>query len=249
MEPNVAEAHSAPPNWRELYLDWYSRIEQAHARIGHTLGFNPPIVCSVHSFEAVPRILVLGLNPAGDCDYPHHRGLFRYENENAYVGVDWKGAGAGASRLQVQVQALFEELRLRLQPDCPRDQFAITEVVTANFIPFRSPDEDQLHKPKESKAFSMDLWRDIFSVWRPDVVVCYGATPFRAMETLLGSTSCPQTWDVTIRFKSFMRLHKLPTGTRLLGLPHLSRTAIFSASQHKTKIAEAFNDLCADVRR
>jgi hypothetical protein len=236
-------------NYESLYRDWYARIEHAHGRLGHTLGFNPPIVSSVRAFEATPRLLVLGLNPAGNVDYPTHRGLFRYENENAYVGVDWKGAGAGASKLQRQVQAVFENLRSRLRPDCPAEAFAVTEVVTANYIPFRSPDEEQLRNPKDSKAFALELWRDIFAVWRPQVVVCFGLTPFRAMEKLLGSTPRPSEWNVQIHFKAMMRLHKLPSGTRLLGLPHLSKTPVFSAVQHEAALSEAFDDLCAGVRR
>ena len=245
----MSVTQSEPTNWRDLYLGWYSRIEQAHARIGHVLGFNPPIVCSVRSFDAVPRVLVMGLNPGGERDYPEHRGHFRYEDHNAYTGVDWKGAGVGESKLQRQVRALFEELRLRLRADCTPEDFALTEVVTANYIPFRSPDEARLHKPDESKAFALALWADIFRAWRPDVVVCYGSTPFKALEQLLGSTPRPRQWETRSPLRAAMRLHKLPSGTRILGLPHLSRFSIFAFPENELVIADAFDDLCAGVRR
>jgi hypothetical protein len=235
------------PDYAALYREWYSRIEQAYTRLGHPFGFNPPIVCSVRSFEAVPRILVLGLNPAGDRDYPEHRGLFRYETENAYTGVDWKGAGAGQSKLQKQVRALFESLRTRLRPDCTPDQFAISEVVTANYIPFRSPGEAALHDPDASKAFALRLWADIVRSWRPEVVVCYGSTPFNGMEQLLGSSPRPRSWETRSPLRAVMRLHKPHSGTRLLGLPHLSRFPIFNFPANEMAISAAFDDLCAGV--
>jgi hypothetical protein len=69
------------------------------------------------------------------------------------------------------------------------------------------------------------------------------------MEQLLGSSPRPRTWETRSPLRAVMRLHKLHSGTRLLGLPHLSRFPIFNFPANEMAITEAFDDLCAGVRQ
>ena len=241
----MATDKNNPPDWRALNRDWYGRIESAYAQLGHPLGFNPLLLSSVESFDATPRLLVATLNPAGDRDYPDHRGVDRYAGGNAYTSVDWKGAGPGRAPLQVQMQGVFRYLQERTGFGGSPEEFARARVVTAQIIPFRSPDEESLHRRDDSLAFVQQIWREIFSYWQPQIVVSVGATTTEAFGDLLGRARLrfmPTGWG-----KVKMSLHEFPK-TRLLGLPHLSTFKLFSRAQSAPYLAEAFDWLVGGVK-
>ncbi len=227
-------------NWRKLNRDWYQRIEQAHDKLGHPFGFNPLVLSSVDSFEASPRLMVSTLNPAGDRDYPSHRGVERYEGGNAYTSIDWGGHGKGKAPLQRQVQGVFRHLQKRAGFAGPLDEFARSQVVTSQIVPFRSPSEKTLHRRDESLTFSRNLWREIFEFWRPEAVVSISGTTTAELTGLLGDiveeSSLPTGWG---NYK--MTLRGFEGGTRLLGLPHLSRFALFGRWQSEPHLEEAFD--------
>jgi hypothetical protein len=244
MTPTEETATSARAlDWRSLYLDCYEATEKAYARLGHMLGFNPPIVSSVRAFEATPRILLLGLNPAGSRDYPEHRGQFRYEESDGYLGTSWDDYPPGQAPLQRQVAQLLRYLQRRIAERDPLEVFARNRVVAGSLVPFRSPSEDTLHNPAASLAFGRSMWRDIFGHWRPQYAVCFGGTPFRELTSLLGTVTEARDYDP--RWQGRLRLRVFADGTRLLALPHMSRFPIFGRAASAPAIEAAFCDLLA----
>lgn len=226
-------------DWRGLYDDWYARTEAEFARLGHPHGFNPPVLCSVEAFDATPRLLVATLNPAGDRDYPEHRGLRRYETGNAYLTVDWNGLGAGQAPLQLQIAAVFEHLRKRSNFNESLAEFARVRVVTAQAVPFRSRDEASLHRREESLDIAACMWRDIFKHWRPQAMVAIARSTADAFGRALGHVrnegALPSGWgNYTIGLHQF-------DGGRILVLPHLSRFKLFGRPQSEPHLAQAFD--------
>jgi hypothetical protein len=227
--------------WSDRYLRLYTRTEAACAEFGHPYGFNPWLLSSIDAFSAEPRLLVMGLNPAGSRDYPEHRGRYLYENGNAYFH-DWEGAGW--SPLQKQMQRLFAELQQRVGDTRDPAEFARTGIVTGSLVPFRSPGGDSLHRAEESLAFGRELWGEVFAQWMPQAAVTFGETPFEELSRLLGretnKVKFPSGWGRTT-----LTLREFDNGSRLLGLPHLSRYKIFGRAQGAAGIEAAFDALLA----
>jgi len=152
------------PHWRALYETWCERTEKAYDRLGHSLGFDPPIVSSVRAFAAKPRLLLMGLNPAGSRDYPKHRGKFRYEERDAHLGTSWNGFAPPEAPLQGQVSQLLRNVQRRVVHSGPLELFARHRIVTASFVPFRSRGEADLHDRPASIEFGRSLWNDVLRV-------------------------------------------------------------------------------------
>jgi len=210
-------------------IDYYGRIEAACKELGHPFGFNPLLLCSQESFKS--DLMFATLNPAGNRDYPDHRGRGLYENGNAYLNSQ--------TPLNNQIQQAFAHLQRRVGYTGTPLEFARTQIVTTQLVPFRSPNWKSLHRSEESLAFVKDLWADIFSSWKPRAVVAVGGVTLDLVTELLGPelsrSSMPSGWgDVQIHLRECK-------GTRLLGLPHLSRFQIFGRYQSEPYLAKAFD--------
>lgn len=230
--------------WSKRYMDLYTRTERAYAELGHPFGFNPWLLSSIDAFRATPRLLVMGLNPAGSKDYPHHRGRYLYELTSGYFnqwhGSDW-------SRLQKQVHQMFRELQRRVGDDGELEPFARTRAVVGSLVPFRSPSESELHRREESLAFGRALWGDVLADWQPQAALTFGSLPFVELSKLLGhvvhESRFPSGWG-----KIQLTLREFASGSRLLGLPHPSRFAIFGRPEGEPGIGAAFDALMSGCR-
>lgn len=227
--------------WHDQYLRWYERTETAYARLGHSLGFNPLILSSIRAFEARPRILLMGLNPAGSRDYPEHRGRFRYEERDAYLGTSWGDHAVGQAPLQRQVALLLRQVQRRVGDQGALELFALNRIVSASLVPFRSRGEADLHDYKASIQFGVSIWSEILASWRPQYAVCFGTTPFNELSSLLGTWSEARDYDP--KWQGSLRVRVFRDGTRLLGVPHMSRFPIFGRAASATAIQQAFDDL------
>jgi len=209
--------------------DYYGRIEAACERLGHPYGFNPLLLCSETAFKS--DLMFATLNPAGDRDYPTHRGRDRYESGNAYLNRQ--------TPLNNQIRQAFDHLQRRVLYSGTSHEFARTQIVTTQLVPFRSPDWASLHRPEETVAFVKDLWGEIFSSWRPRAIVAVGGVTLELITELLGpalsQSSMPTGWGN-------VRMHlRECQGTRILGLPHLSRFQIFGRHQSEPFLETAFD--------
>jgi hypothetical protein len=222
------------------FAEWQAGIEAAYASLGHTLG-KRFLYCSRQAFSARPRILLLGLNPAGDRDYPDHP-FPSCEGGNAFFVEAYGQYPPGRSPLQLQVQQLYDQLRSRSGSRLALPEFALKEVVGAQLIPFRSPSFESLHRRAESVEFAAGLWRRILEVWRPERVVSFSKDAVRILQPLLGRPEgvrrYPAGWG-----SQQLELLQFRDDTRLLRLPHLSRFALFGRAQSKPGLQAAFDDL------
>jgi hypothetical protein len=232
---------SDAPTWSDRYEGWYREVERAYARLGHSLGFNPPITSSLAALESRPRLLLMGLNPAGSKDYPEHRGRRRYDHDDIYLGTSWDDYPPGRAPLQRQVAMLLREIQRRLGNHDPLEHFARDRIVSASLVPFRSPSESLLHDRDRTLSFARTYWTAFLGHWRPDFAVCFGTTPFDELTALLGRTVESRHYDP--KWQGALRLRVFQDGTRALGVPHMSRFPIFGRAASASAIQEAFDDL------
>jgi len=123
----------------------------------------------------------------------------------------------------------------------PLELFARNRVVSASFVPFRSPSESTLHNRTASLEFGRRHWRGVLEVWEPQYAVCFGSTPFQELCALLGRVVEARDYDP--RWQGMLRLCVFENGARVLGVPHMSRFPIFGRRESTPAIEAAFDDL------
>jgi hypothetical protein len=209
-------------------------IQDAYLRLGHTLGWRFLTGPKV-TLTGAANIAFITLNPGGSSEPADHPPA-SCENGNAYLAETWPGSPKGAAPLQRQVQMLFTQLKLKLHDNRSLAEFMDTDVMSAYFIPFRSPSIAALPFRKESLQFARSLWARIFASWLPRLVITIDNQSF---EAIVGIVSGRPNCTVTDR-------RRFPTGwgayeadaIRLTGLrddgavtmvrlPHLSRFQLF----------------------
>src|SRR2546421_606458 len=121
----------------DLFDRSMASIERAYVQLGHTIGWrfltSPRATLSPKS-----TIGLVTLNPGGDSEPADHPRASS-EAGSAYLIETWAGNTRGAAPLQLQVQALFRSLTRHLGEDGSLSTFINQRVMSAHFIPFRSP--------------------------------------------------------------------------------------------------------------
>ena len=165
-------------------------------------------------------IYLLGLNPGGD-PATHHDTVSESLEElperhlNAYLDESWAGQPVGCSRLQRRVCWLVQQLGLSVRSVC-----------ASNLIFIRSGDSSGSGYPQTAKL-CWPVHERILRIVKPKVILVFGnsgISPFRFLQAHYGAT----------RLVSFPSGHgnwqcfgfELPSGVRVIGLPHLSRYAV-----------------------
>lgn len=175
------------------------------------------------------------MNPGGYADHPEKR--MSCEDGNAYWLESWNGQPAGTAPLQRQVQELFGEIVSIVGYEGAPRNFAETRVCSAYFVPFRSPDVGALHQPDKSRAFAQQLWVDILTIWRPQVILTTGRDSFSALQDILagiGRPGAPRQFDTGWRQAQGKWATMIPysfedrPSCKLAGLPHLSHFQLFA---------------------
>lgn len=227
-------------NW---YRFWYHKIEDRCSEMEYPFGFDPPLLCSLKTLLRQPKIAVFTLNPAGNKDHPENRGFDRFHGQNAYLDLKWGSYAAGEAPFQKQMASLFTHLQQRIDPVRSVAEFAREKVVTAQFIPYRSQTESSLHCKQESIDFSQQIWRSLFQLWKPSLVIAVGKTPARQMAKIFAQ--CREESPVgagwgRVKIQRWVD----DQGTRIIGLPHLSRFALFGRCESAAAISEIFDWAC-----
>lgn len=165
-------------------------------------------------------IYLLGLNPGGN-PATHHdtvgESLSKLSERrvNAYLDESWAGQPAGHSRLQRRVRWLVEHLG-----------FKVREVCASNLIFVRSSDSTGSGYPQTAEL-CWPVHERILHIVQPKAIIAFGnsgASPFRFLQAHYGATT----------LASFPSGHGnwqclgfcMPSGIRVIGLPHLSRYAV-----------------------
>jgi hypothetical protein len=125
-----------------------------------------------------------------------------------------------------------------------------TEVMSAHFVPFRSPDFKSLPLQKESLQFAVDLWKGIFASWTPKLILTIDNKSFDEISRILESQTHAPRID-TRRFPTGWGSYEAEvlrlSGVREDGpvtiarLPHLSRFQLFGNPARASKL-DAFLD-------
>lgn len=187
-------------------------IEDAYLKFGFRSAWSF-LYSSLSTLDKSDTVF-LGLNPGGSGET--FQPEFSSETCSAYEEEWQHSVGKGSSPLQLQVKALFCLL-----------QRGPNEVLSGNFVPFRSRDWNTMQASPamyaEVLAFARQLWAPIL-LQRPFRIVVMG----RACETQVCEMmdaefveALPTGWGkITARFYAY------PRG-EICALPHLSRYRIF----------------------
>lgn len=154
---------------KELFEASCNDIRAEYANLGHSLGYRF-LMCPKVAFSSKIEIALITLNPGGKVNSQSHPSE-SCEQGNAYFHETWPGFSKGASPLQNQIQLLFRDLHSRYKYPVSLDEFADTKVLSAYYIPFRSPSIKELPKKAESGSFAKRIWTRIFQKILPKVIV------------------------------------------------------------------------------
>ena len=174
-------------------------------------------------------VVVIGANPGGDAAAPpndakiesYQRDLNR-DGFNAYLDESWDGASPGQSKLQRGVRTVFATL----YGGSANGDKSLRDAVCFNVCPLRTSDTSQI--PGLVWKASARWCIKVLEHLEPALVICNGV-------------SHPSAWTAIQQFDDFVKtFHSEPLGrsairygmmasgplesTRILGIPHLSRT-------------------------
>lgn len=212
-------------------------IEHEYSRLGHTLGWRF-LTGRKAVLESEVDIWFITLNPGGDRESPDHPRA-SCETGNAYLTETWGTNVPGGAPLQRQVQMLFSQLANKLGDKRSLNEFVDSEVMSAYFIPFRSPTIAALPRRKESLAFAIRLWSAILELWMPRCILTIDTETFGALKTMLAERAYvrvtearefPTGWG-HIQAESIQLTGLREDGAVTIArLPHLSRFQLFGNS-------------------
>ncbi|MGD9161765.1 MAG: hypothetical protein PVG39_25365 [Desulfobacteraceae bacterium] len=230
-----------------LFDDCVESIENVYNDLGYVLGWRFLNV-SKEVFNSPVKIALVTINPAGDKIPLDHPFWASCEDGVSFVVERWDGALPGRSTLQIQVQEMFKLLCTAIQYKGTYIEL-MSQSLISHFIPFRSPRFDKLPKQEESIVFGRSLWKKIFSVVSPQLVICLGRDVQKQMKSLIQSElsgvpikseAFPTGWG---KYNAELNTFKKSDGeVRLLYLPHLSTWTLFTSEktvQNMPKIIKA----------
>lgn len=195
-------------------------IESEAKAHGHDLGWS--YLYSPARLRMNAQLATIGLNPGGgrerSIDWQDQRQI-EDPDGNSYFCQRWASDNSAFSTLQRQVHRLVDVARL--QP---------TDVVSANLVPFRSPDWRSLKDSTDAVAFGLSLVDWALASARLKLVIAFG---LGARETVLAKhlglalhATVPTGWGRTTA-----RIYRGRGKGTMLGVPHLSRYAVFGRPQ------------------
>ena len=245
--------HPSVPRLEQLV----ESIEAAYARLGHQIGWRF-LTGPRRTLTANTRFAFITLNPGGTYEDPAHP-RSSSEDGNAYWVESWEGKPVGRAPLQFQVQELFTRIAGIVGTTEPARDFVETRVLTAHFVPFRSPDFPSLHRRAESIAFARDLWSDILAAWTPRVIMTISKDAFdnlrRVLQTRLHAGGTEQFLTGhrnraarTAEACRFWTPDRRSSVT-LARLPHLSRFPLFSIEACRQPVEEFLDRVYAPDSR
>ena len=200
------------------------QIEQAYQESGNKMGWRF-LSCPASNLDK-SKVAFVGLNPAGNA--PEDRdGFGMPEGKCAYRDESWLGKEPGQAVLQQQVLALFD--RLGQKPE---------EVLSGQFIPFRSPRFQQLKSPQFSLKFGEKLWSHAFASAKPKLVVTLGFDTLPYIQRVLGVDGLEK---VPVNWGNYCARRGRFSGGTLVALPHLSTFKIMKRLKSAPALDELFN--------
>ena len=222
-------------------------IDAAYERLGHRLGWRF-LTGPRRTFTNRTPFGLITLNPGGTHEEPEHP-RSSSEKGSAYWIESWKGIRPGKAPLQLQVQELISRIVGVLGGSESARQFVESRVLTAHFVPFRSPSLEELHRRAESIAWARGFWSHILAAWTPGTIMTIDRVTFQNLYVIISrgplelveELSFPTGWGgckaQAVRFR--VPGHK--ENLTLARLPHLSRFRLMSKEACRQPVQEFLN--------
>lgn len=251
----MSDHHPAFPSLPSLEYCVES-IEAAYAQLGHQRGWRF-LAGPRRTFTASTRFVFITLNPAGTHEDPAHPRTSS-ENGSAYWIESWKGYPVGTEPLQFQVQELFARIARIVGASEPARDFVETHVLMAYFVPFRSPNYNELHQRGESIAFACRLWSDILAGWMPQTILTIGQKTFKNLSRIISDRPAalvtdrqqfPTGWGDYKAEAYRFRILEHEEVVKLARLPHLSRFRLMSNDACRQPVQKFLNYVFAPGSR
>ncbi len=239
---------------RVLFRESCESIDREYVRLGHTLGWRF-VTGRKSTFAKRTEFLFISLNPGGDYDPPDHP-RESSEGGSSYLIESWKGKPPGQESLQVQFQRLIAKLQEVCGDENNLEYFIDNMLLTAHFIPFRSPRFNSLHKKDESIKFARELWARIFRSISPRIMITLNPETFQHITEILSASEGKliehrtfQTgWGVGTNKSIGCEVNKYERASKtvsILRLPHLSTFKLFSRDSCEPYLNDVFTFLCS----
>lgn len=218
-----------------LFASSVARIEHAYAHLGHRIGWRF-LTSPRRTLAPTTRIALVTLNPGGDHEPAEHPRASS-EAGSAYVVEQWPGHARGDAPLQRQVQALFSRIQSAARYPGPLADFLSNHVLSAHFVPFRSPRFADLAQRAESLRFAEDLWSDLLKAWQPTLLLTIDTEAYSRLGQIVARSAGAQRLDGARMdtgwgaYQAEWQRYALPGREQrltLARLPHLSTFKLFS---------------------
>jgi len=108
-------------------------------------------------------------------------------------------------------------------------------------VPFRSPSWQALKRRQFSLGFGQQIWREIFAIAKPRLVVTMGREVFIALSEIL-EIEPEQQQQYDINWQGRYTVSGVSGSVRLVGLPHLSTFKIVGRERSEPALAGAFGE-------
>ena len=193
---------------------------------GNSLGWR--LLSSPCDTMLKSKIAFIGMNPGGDKDVKEHPKFCMPIGQSAYRDEIWDNNPKGESKLQKQVLELFKMLRCEPQ-----------EVLSGNFVPFRSSSWKELNNQQECLAFSRNIWREIFGLSKPNLIIVMGNEIFDELYNFL---NCNTLEKFLVNWGNISSEKARFAGGTLIRLPHLSRFTIMTKKDSHEALRQLFKE-------
>ena len=164
---NVTKEHA-----EHLVTEFKTRIETYHG--SYSFLYTAPI-------NIFSQYVFVGLMPGGDAEDPPNLFL---KKGNAYVDEKWDKTTGGYNLLQKEVIKFFKGLSHHVGIEKWDDWMSHSWLIS-NYVFYRSADWDSMKKNKGQMEVCKGIWRDIFAISVPKVLVCYGKDCYFNMKELI----------------------------------------------------------------
>lgn len=206
--------------------DLKARIDTAYNDLGYEIGWR--LLASPKATLQTADTALIGLNPGGDRIPDDHPYFCMPPGKNSFRDEQWGTHEFGQAPLQKQVQSLFKKLNRR-----PED------VLCGEFIPFRSPEINALPNRKIAEEFARALWRDIFDITHPKLVMTLGKNVFYALHGVLGGSEIE---EISINWGNVKARRTQCRDCVLVGVPHLSHFGFINRKESAQPLSKMFKE-------
>lgn len=241
----------------DLFDSCSAKVASAYETLGHSFGYRF-LTGPRATLAKSTQVALITLNPGGGAESARQSGA-SLEEGSSYVVESWVGQAPGQSKLQLQVQALFRELMRYGGIAGDVGDYLARDVLTAHFVPFRSPSLEALHNKDESLTFAKKLWTGVLGEWRPTVIVTIDQLAYQSISEIITSfggklseieqfqTGWGRYRAEAARYRGFAA----DATTTVARLPHLSRFTLFTepgySSGRRDALKPFFDCITADL--